>query len=58
MLKTYTNSILRILIKCNIVIELGFILTVVGADQPFLMQVETVRLLLVLMPNQVLLANV
>jgi hypothetical protein len=50
-------SILRFLIIYNKVIDLGFFLTVVGADQPFQVQVEAVRLLPALMPNQVLLAS-
>jgi hypothetical protein len=41
----------------NKVIELGFILSVVGADQPFVVQVEAVRLLSALMSNKVLLAS-
>jgi hypothetical protein len=42
----------------NKVIELGFILTMVRADQLIQVQVEAVRLLPALIPNQVLLASV
>ncbi len=56
--KTHINSILRFLIKYNKVIELEFVLSVVGADQLFLEQVEVVRPLPALMLNKVLVASV
>jgi hypothetical protein len=46
------------LIKRKKVNDLGFILTVVGAHESVLVQVDTVRILPALMLNQVLLASV